>query len=675
MRALDGRQLLRMSLRTKLILGFVLVVLVTALVSVVIGTRRLGETILDQAQTKVVHDLAAARLVYQTTQDRIRSVILLTSERFFLKDAVRGEHWDGVWAELERVRLEHGLDYLSVVNEAGTVVVRSRSPYNVGDDRSEDPVVRRALRAEVVVSTEILSEQRLIAEGAGLAERARTKLLATPHAAPRDADVETEGMVLHAAAPILDLDGTVVGVLYGGVLLNRNDRLVDEIRDTVYEGEMYHDTEIGTATIFQWDVRIATNVRDESGGRAIGTRVSEAVYNRVLVEKSSWNDRAFVVNQWYITAYEPIYTATDGRVVGMLYVGMLERPFVDVRNRLIGSIVRDVLIFGVGSALLVAILLARRISKPIRRVAGASDAISRGDFSQKVEVSSGDEIGALGSSFNRMSEVLQRTLKEKDIANEQLKRMNARYLELLGFVTHELMQPLGVIRGYLTLMRDQQTGALTPVVQRQAVESMLHGTDSLIEMSKAYLGLSRIESGELKLNRSPVKLYEDIIRPVADAMRSRLKEKHMRLRLENAEEMRGATLNLDATLMRIVYTNLLDNALKYGKEGGEIVCGYTQDKHDHRLNVWNEGTGIPADKCETVFQKFVRLQIADGEQPGTGLGLSNTKAIIERHGGVVWVESQEGEWANFVILLPREEKPGDGPGGLDEEKYQREGIE
>jgi len=286
-----------------------------------------------------------------------------------------------------------------------------------------------------------------------------------------------------------------------------------------------------------------------------------------------------------------------------------------------------------------------------------------------------DEIGALGSSFNRMSEVLQRTLKEKDIANEQLKRMNARYLELLGFVTHELMQPLGVIRGYLTLMRDQQTGALTPVVQRQAVESMLHGTDSLIEMSKAYLGLSRIESGELKLNRSPVKLYEDIIRPVADAMRSRLKEKHMRLRLENAEEMRGATLNLDATLMRIVYTNLLDNALKYGKEGGEIVCGYTQDKHDHRLNVWNEGTGIPADKCETVFQKFVRLQIADGEQPGTGLGLSNTKAIIERHGGVVWVESQEGEWANFVILLPREEKPGDGPGGLDEEKYQREGIE
>lgn len=675
MQALVGRQVLRMSLRTKLILGFVLVVLVTALVSLIIGTRRLGEAILNQAQTEVVHDLAAARLVYQTVEDRVLSVILLTSERFFLKDAAREDRWDGVWAELERVRLEYGLDYLSITNERGTVVVRSLAPYNTGDEQAEDPIVRRALQTEVVVSAEILSEQRLISEGEGLAETARTKLLATPHAAPRDADVETEGMVLQAAAPILDLDGTVVGVLYGGVLLNRNDRLVDEIRDTVYKGEMYNDTEIGTATIFQWDVRIATNVRDENGDRAIGTRVSEAVYNRVLVEKSSWDDRAFVVNQWYITAYEPIYTATDGRVVGMLYVGMLERPFVDMRNKLIGSIVRDVLIFGAGSALLMAVLLARRISKPIKRVAGASDAISRGDFSQQVEVSSRDEIGALGASFNRMSEVLQRTLKEKDVSNEQLKRMNARYLELLGFVTHELMQPLGVIRGYLTLMRDQETGALRPVVQKRVVESMLHGTDSLVEMSKTYLDLSRIESGELKLDRRPVRLYEEIVRPVVEAMRSRLEGKHMLLGLENAGEMKGAVLSLDATLMRIVYTNLLDNALKYGKEGGKIVCGYTQDERAYRLNVWNEGGGIPVDKREAVFQKFVRLQRADGERPGTGLGLSNTKAIIERHGGVIWVESQEGEWANFVILLPKEEKLGGGSGGADKEKYQREGIE
>lgn len=650
MQELDERHSPRISLRTKLILGFTLVVLVTALVSVIIGSQRIGKAILDQAQAKVVHDLAVARLVYQTGQEQIRSVILLTSERFFLKNAILNGDWDGVQEELERVRLEHGLDYLSIVDESGIVILRSCEPYNAGDDQSGDPVIRKTLQGEVVTSTEILPEHRLIAEGAGLAERARTELLETPHEAPREADVETEGMALCAAAPVLDLNGTVIGGIYGGTLLNRNARLVDEIRDTVYEGEVYKSVEIGTATIFQWDVRIATNVRDGSDNRAIGTRVSEEVYNLVLIEESTWTDRAFVVNQWYITAYEPIRTETDGRVVGMIYVGMLERPFVDMRNRVIWSTVRDVLIFSVCSALLVAVLLARRISRPIGQVGAASDAMTRGDFSQRVDDTSKDEIGALGSSFNRMSEVLQRTLEEKDVANEELREMNMRYVELLGFVTHELMQPMGVIQGYLTLMRDQRTGTLSPERQNKAIEAMLRSTDSLIEMSKMYLDLSRIESGELQLQLNPIRLYKDVIRPVAEMIEQRLLERKMQFRLDNEAALKEATLDLDAALMRLVYTNLLDNAIKYGCVGGDIVCGYSEDEHGHRLNVWNEGNGIPADKLDIVFEKFVRFRVLGG---GAGLGLFNTKTIVERHGGTIRAESQEGEWASFVILFPR----------------------
>jgi len=637
-------------------LWFAVVVVVTAAVSLVIGTRRIGDAIFAQAQGKVVHDLATARLVYRTALEGIRSVVMLTSERTLLSDAVHTGRWEDVQVELERVRTSYGLDYLSVVDRQGRVVVRSCSPYHTGDDLSRDPVVRTALAGSIVASTEILSKDRLDAEGNGLGEQAHTELLETLHAAPREAAVETVGMVLCAAAPLLDHDEQVAGALYGGLLLNRRNALVDEIRDTVYKGETYDGMDVGTSTIFLGDVRIATNVRDESGVRAIGTRVSAEVQRQVLIEGASWNDRAFVVNEWYITAYEPIRTATDGRVVGMLYVGMLERPFVDMRDQVIVRTVRDALIFGVGSALFIAIFLARRLSGPITKVARASEAISRGDFSQWVEATSGDEIGALGSSFNRMSRTLERTLAEKDASNEELRKLNTRYLELLGFVTHELAQPLGVLRGYLTLMRDQSTGALDPPAQAKATKAMLRSTETMVEMSKTYLSHSRVESGELQLHVSSIRLYEDVIRPVAEMMEQPLLESKMRLRFENEPALKEATLDLDAALMRVVYTNLLDNAIKYGRPGGEIACGYSVDEHGHWLNVWNEGDGITADKLDVVFEKFVRFRIPGG---GAGLGLFNTKTIVERHSGTIWAESQEGEWANFVILFPRKMALGD----------------
>jgi len=640
----------------KLVLWFAAVVVLTAAVSLVIGTRRIGDAIFAQAQGKVVHDLATARLVYRTALDGVRSVVMLTSERTLLADAVNTGRWEDAQVELERVRTGYELDYLSVVDRQGRVVMRSSSPYDTGDDLSQDPVVRTALAGGIVASTEILPKDRLDAEGSGLGDQAHTELLDTLHAAPRDAAVETVGMVLCAAAPILDRDGQVAGALYGGLLLNRRNTLVDEIRDTVYKGETYDGMDVGTSTIFLGDVRIATNVRDENDVRAIGTRVSAEVQRQVLIDGAPWNDRAFVVNEWYITAYEPIRTATDGRVVGMLYVGMLERPFVDMRDQVIVRTVRDALIFGVGSALLIAIFLARRLSGPITKVARASEAISRGDFSQWVEATSGDEIGALGSSFNRMSRTLERTLAEKDASNEELRKLNTRYLDLLGFVTHELAQPLGVLRGYLTLMRDQTTGALDPPAQAKATKAMLSSTETMVEMSKTYLSHSRVESSELQLHVSSTRLYEDVIRPAAEMMEQRLLERKMRLRFENEPALKEATLDLDATLMRVVYTNLLDNAIKYGRSGGEIACGYSVDEDGHWLNVWNEGDGIPADKLDVVFEKFVRFRIPGG---GAGLGLFNTKTIVERHSGTIWAESQEGEWANFVILFPRKMAQGD----------------
>ncbi|GAH67729.1 unnamed protein product, partial [marine sediment metagenome] len=222
---------------------------------------------------------------------------------------------------------------------------------------------------------------------------------------------EENGMVLKAASPLIDEEGTILGVLYGGILLNQNYEIVDRVKEIVYKGEKYKGIETGTATIFQHDLRISTNVKKANGERAIGTRVSKEVNQTVLKEGKPWIHRAFVVNEWYIAAYEPIKNI-DGRIIGILYVGMLEKPYIDLRN--------NVMIKFTGMAILCVVLLltilffiTSTIIHPIQGVVFATNKIAQGDLDHKVEINFRDEIGQLAQSFNQMTENLKK-------ANEKL---------------------------------------------------------------------------------------------------------------------------------------------------------------------------------------------------------------------------------------------------------------
>lgn len=650
---------LRSSLRGRLVLSLLLVVILGIALSAWVGIRLIGNTVLAQAQSKVKHDLASAWMVYNTKLEEIRSVVELTAERFFIREAFRTGELSLTWGELERVRHERGLDFLTLTDSGGRVLIRTREPYTVGDDRSGDEPVRRALAGEVVQGTLLIPRERLLLEGTGLAEQAYMKPIPTPKAKPRLEAEVTTGMALLAAAPVRVEAGAALGVLYGGVLLNRNYELVDKIRETVYKGERYLEKEAGTATIFQWDLRISTNVRTAEGERAIGTLVSAEVYDRVLVNGLAWTDRAFVVNDWYVTAYEPIRDIS-GEIIGMLYVGLLEAPYAKLRSQVVWALIRYSSL-SLALALGLALLLGRRITKPVEELARASEEISVGHLSHRVESrSSRDELGRLAASFNRMAESLERTLEEKDRANQRLQDLNLRYLELLGFATHELMQPLGVLKGYLTLMRASETGALEGERQRQAVAAMLRNLDSLINMSRMYLELSRIESGELEVQKGRVRVYQDLLAPVIEDARMELERRRMRLSLEDEQAWRELELEADPLLLRIVFRNLIGNAIKYGREGGEIRCSFKDEGASYRFHVWNEGPGIPADKLGVIFEKFVRLEFERGAglqgRRGTGLGLFITKEIIARHGGEIWAESIEGNWADFIFRLPKEAK-------------------
>ncbi|MCK4760089.1 MAG: cache domain-containing protein, partial [Candidatus Aminicenantes bacterium] len=356
------------------------------------------------------HDLAAAWMVFNKKLKEINEIVDLTAAREGLQEAIKSRKKDILLKSLSRVRENYGLDVLTLTDHNGKVIIRTRNPEVIGDDQSQDEIIKSALKKGLLAHPQIVSRDELLKEGQDLADQAYMEFIDTPKAAPRPDNKETNGLMLKAASSVQDEYGNHLGVLYGGILLNRNYEIVDRVKETVYKGEKYKGRDKGTATIFQHDLRISTNVINEKGERAIGTRVSKEVNNAVLKEGKPWIDRAFVVNDWYITAYEPIKDI-DNEIIGILYVGMLEKPYIDTTTQVM-------LTFTAMAFLCVVFLLVilyfstTRIINPLQKMVIATQEIARGDLSHKVEMKSGDEIGDLADSFSQMTAKLKSANKK-----------------------------------------------------------------------------------------------------------------------------------------------------------------------------------------------------------------------------------------------------------------------
>jgi len=643
------------SLRSKLVFSFLLVVLAGGLASTIIGTQMMGDIIVAEAYKKVRHDMDSAWMVYREKLTRIQDVLHLTAKRDLIIRSLMGGQLEILMRELERVRIDYGLDMLTVVDRNGMVRVRTRTPHCTDDYRGNDELVRRALKKEVVSSTEIIPQEELAQEGGELVRQAYLEFVPTPKAKERPETMETSGMMLKAAVPILDVNNDVLGAMYGGTLLNRNYEIVDKIKHTVFKGERYKGKETGAATIFQWDLRISTNVKDKNGLRAIGTRVAKDVYDQVLENGRAWIDRAFVVNDWHIAAYDPIRNI-KGEIIGILYVGTLEEPYTDLRNGVIYSFF-GIAFLGLILVLVLAYFITRSITRPIAELARATEVIAGGDLSHEVTIQSRDEVGRLAESFNRMTRTLKATMEKFYEVNTKLQDLNRHYLEMLGFVTHELMQPMGVLKGYLIMLEDGSLGSLVTSKQKQAVSAMLRKVNALINMIQKYLQLGRIESGRMEVYKTWIPVFAEALHPILEDVKQQMDARKMEVIVENEEAFAKVEAMADPVLLRIVFSNLIGNALKYGREGAKIWCGFREEPDQILFYVKNEGRGIPADQLTKVFEKFSRLEgELERKQRGTGLGLFNAKVIVEKHGGKIWAESEEGRWTNFLFTIPQEEK-------------------
>ena len=648
---------LSLPLRAKFILSFLAVICFGGIISLIFGTRLEHRTIFSLAQAKVRHDLAAAWMVYNEKLNDIRDIVRLNSSRESIQKAVKHNDAETLQRYLGRVREEFSLDTLTLTDSQGRVILRTNQLKIGKDDQLRDPLVSRALKGETVASTQIIPREELLKEGKDQAQRAYLKFIPTPKAAPRPENHEDRGMMLKAAAPLIDEDGSLLGVLYGGILLNKNYEIVDRVKEIVYKGEKYKGKETGTATIFQWDLRISTNVKNAEGERAIGTRVSKEVNQAVLKEGKPWIDRAFVVNDWYITAYEPIKNI-DGEIIGILYVGMLEKPYIDLRNNVMMTFT-GMAILCVVLLLVILFFITSTIINPLKGMVSATKKIAQGNLNPKVEISFQDEIGQLAQSFNQMTENLKKaneklihwgkTLEKRvEERTEELREMQdylvqseklASLGKMAAGVAHEINNPLTsiLINTHLVLEKIEKNHSFYENLSLIADE-----TSRCSNIVTGLLEFSRQNPPQLAFTN-----INEVINRILKLLENQASFQNITIKKELNPDL--PQIKIDKDKIKQVFWNLMINASEAMPKGGTLIIRsqFSADKKCIEIEFIDTGLGIPKENINKLFDPFFTTKGS-----GTGLGLAVSYGIIKQHQGNIEVKSEVSQGSVFTISLP-----------------------
>jgi two-component system NtrC family sensor kinase len=566
---------------------------------------------------------------------------------------------------LNSAKRQYQLDFLHILDREGNMLVTGneltrQASYAVW------PAIQKAASGLPATTLDLYSPEQLGDIDERLREQAYTQVLPTENARPSDKLYEARGMVIQAGAPIYDSNGKLRAILHGGRLLNRNLDFVDNINNIVYrEGSLPLGSE-GTATLFLDDVRIATNVRLFHGGRAIGTRVSRQVNEHVLDRGETWLDRAFVVNDWYVSGYEPIKDSF-GKRIGMLYVGYLEAPFKAAKQAALAVIIA----LFVAISLIVSVMSlrwARSIFKPLERMDETISAVSGGDPNARVgELKSRDEIGRLAVHFDGLLATLQsrnqelkRWADELDLkvaertmeleqANQSLRDAQKQLVmseklaaigQLTAGVAHEINNPIAVIQGNMDVLKDVLGIAAGPVLHEirlidEQVNRIRLIVTNLFQFARPAEFAGYIEQVDVNSTVSDCLV---LVRHLLS--KGNIEVKH--------EYRSSQSVGINRNELQQVLINLIVNAVHAMPTGGTLTLK-TRD-WDNRgvvVSVQDNGQGIRRQDLSRIFDPFYTTK----KQQGTGLGLSVSYALVERYGGNITVESTYGQGSEFSVWL------------------------
>ena len=514
-------------------------------------------------------------------------------------------------------------------------------------DSAAERAATDALRGLVVTAADsiVTAEVRSTTETVRLATQSELPDDREPVAAPigstlshgksgmGDLYVRRDSVLFWAGAPVMH-DGRLVGYVLQRRVIAGNPRTEQQIRDLAGNDQV-------SIYIVSDSGRTWSSVTGKPASPPRFVRLRDASPNVMHYDRGG---------KPHVAVLAPVANTAMSIVAETPIEKLLDRSTAFLRRSIV--VASMLLLIGIAAAW----ILSRRITRPIRDLTIAADAISAGDYSHRAPVTGGDETGRLAEAFNLMAAQVQRShddlerqIAESRLLTARLEEANRVKADFLATMSHELRTPLNAIGGYVDLMELGVRGPVTEA-QRRDLDRVRYNQRHLLALIGNILDFTRLDAEKLPFDMSAVDV-DCVVREVLAGVEPLLDEKSLGRQCIGCET--PVVARADRGRLEQIVLNLLSNAVRFTPAGGSITVTVAERDGQVEVVVSDTGIGIPRDKLGLIFEPFV--QVENGltrKVGGTGLGLTISRALARGMGGDLTADSDGTSWAAFTLTLP-----------------------